>query len=84
MTDAKTIPVRLPTELHKEFSKKLIDDGISAQEFFIRHVRKYVSGCRCENFKIKRHNPENNTWAWYTEESCPNCVNPKERRDGNV
>lgn len=38
----KTIPVRLDIETHKEFSKRLIDDGISAQEFFRQKVDEYL------------------------------------------
>ena len=38
----KRIPVRLPVELHKQFSKKLIDADMSAQEFFIGKVKEFV------------------------------------------
>ena len=41
---SKTIPVRLEIETHKEFSKRLIDDGISAQEFFRAKVEEYLKG----------------------------------------
>jgi hypothetical protein len=44
MEETKTIPVRLPVKLHKEFSKKLIDDSLSAQEFFRKKVDDYVNG----------------------------------------
>lgn len=39
---SKTIPVRLDIETHKEFSKHLIDDGISAQEFFAQKIAEYL------------------------------------------
>ena len=39
----KRIPVRLPVELHKEFSKKLIDADMSAQEFFLGKVKEFVA-----------------------------------------
>lgn len=38
----KTIPVRIPEAMHKEFSKKLIDDDMSAQTFFIEKVEEYL------------------------------------------
>ena len=39
----KRIPVRLPVELHKKFSKKLIDADMSAQEFFLGKVKEFVA-----------------------------------------
>lgn len=40
--DTKAMTVRIPGGLHKAFSKKLIDDGLSAQEFFLRAVAEYT------------------------------------------
>ena len=34
--------VRLPESLHKELKKKLIDDGLSVQEFLLRKVLEYL------------------------------------------
>ena len=44
MTKAtKTIPVRFDDEaVWLEFKKKLLDDGISAQEFFLSKVIEYI------------------------------------------
>lgn len=45
MSDEKaiiTIPVRLPKQMHKDFSKKLIDDDKSAQTFFLEKVEEYL------------------------------------------
>ena len=38
------IPVSLDSELWLAFKKKLLDDGMSAQEFFEKAVREYVGG----------------------------------------
>lgn len=38
----KSIPVRLDEGLHKEFMKKLIDDGMSAQKFLEARIIEYV------------------------------------------
>lgn len=40
--DCKRTSVRIPGGLHKEFAKKLIDDGLSTQEFFLRKIVEYV------------------------------------------
>lgn len=40
--DYKTIPFRMDPETRKEFSKHLIDDGISAQVFFTQKVAEYL------------------------------------------
>lgn len=42
--ETRGITVRISSGLHKEFAKKLIDDGKSAQEFFLEHVVDYVNG----------------------------------------
>ena len=39
----KAITVRLDPDTHKEFSHKLIDNEMSAQEFFSRAVQKYLN-----------------------------------------
>jgi hypothetical protein len=38
----KRATVRLPEGLHREFAKKLIDDNLSAQDFFLRQIMEYV------------------------------------------
>ena len=38
----KAITVRLDPDTHKAFSKRLIDDELSAQEFFSNQVKKYL------------------------------------------
>ncbi len=38
----RLVSVRLPVDMHKEFTKKLIDDEMSAQEFFFKQVEKYL------------------------------------------
>ena len=38
----RAITVRIPDDMHKEFSKKLIDDEVSAQEFFLNKVKEYL------------------------------------------
>ena len=52
----KRIPVRLPVELHKKFSKKLIDADMSAQEFFIGKVKEFVEEARREPIPAKNKN----------------------------
>ena len=39
----KTIPVRIPETLHKQFLHKLIDDDQSAQTFFLNKVKEYLA-----------------------------------------
>ncbi len=41
-TERKMIPVRMPVETHKAFMKRLIDDEMSAQAFFLSKVQEYL------------------------------------------
>jgi hypothetical protein len=38
----KRASVRLPEEMFKIFSKRLVDDGLTAQAFFSRKVEEYI------------------------------------------
>ncbi len=39
----KRTSVRIPEGVQKEFAKKLIDNGLSAQTFFLRKVIEYLN-----------------------------------------
>jgi hypothetical protein len=38
----KRASVRLPEEMFKIFSKRLVDDGLTAQAFFLQKVEEYI------------------------------------------
>ena len=42
MERIKAFTVRMAASTHKEFSKKLIDDEMTAQEWFIRKIEDYL------------------------------------------
>ena len=52
----KAIAVRLDPDTHKAFTHRLIDDEMSAQEFFSQAVQKYLNDKRSEKGGVKMLN----------------------------
>lgn len=48
MDERRSVPVRIPGHVHREFMKALIDDQrySSAQDFFLKMIEKYLEEVR--------------------------------------